>query len=103
MAEYIERNSLIIDIQSRKLADIVPNCDEPIISDALYKQGQAIKKIITEFPTADVGEVVRCKDCIYWECRGYNGRCEAYHNGLIRDYTNYDDFCSYGEKRSEEE
>lgn len=52
---------------------------------------------------ANFVEVVRCKDCVYWECRGYDGRCEAYHNGLIRDYTNYDDFCSYGEKRSEEE
>jgi hypothetical protein len=52
---------------------------------------------------ANFVEVVRCKDCVYWEGRGYDGRCEAYHNGLIRDYTNYDDYCSYGKKRSEEE
>ena len=52
-------------------------------------------------PKADYAPVVRCKDCIYWDGRGYDGRCEGYHNGLIRDYTNYDDFCSYGEKESE--
>ena len=63
MAEYIERENLIMDIQSRKLAEIVPNCNEPEIAEATYKQGQAIKKIITEYPAADVVEVVRCKDC----------------------------------------
>ena len=50
-------------------------------------------------PKADYVEVVRCKDCVYWDGRGYDGRCEPYHNGLIRDYTNYDDFCSYGERK----
>lgn len=49
--------------------------------------------------TADVVEVVRCKDCIYWEGRGYDGRCEAHRNGLIMEYTNYDDFCSYGKRK----
>ena len=102
MAEYIERNSLIIDIQSRKLADIVPNCNEPIIRDALYKQGQAIKKIITEFPTADVVEVVRCKDC-----RMFVENKKAFVAYCKRELKNLcvkpDDYCSYGEKRSSEE
>ena len=56
----------------------------------------------TYVPTADVVEVVRCIDCQYWDgrgYRGYSGRCEAPINGLIRDYTNYDDFCSYGERK----
>lgn len=53
-------------------------------------------------PKADYVEVVRCRDCIYWDGRGYDGRCEGYHNGLIRDYTNYDDFCSYGERNESE-
>ena len=47
----------------------------------------------------DVVPVVRCKDCVYWDGLGYSGRCEGYHNGLMRDYTNYDDYCSYGERR----
>lgn len=49
--------------------------------------------------TIDVVEVVRCKDCVYWDGRGYDGRCEAPVNGLIREYSNYDDYCSYGERK----
>ena len=41
-------------------------------------------------PTADVVEVVRCKDC-----ESYNGhRYCNYHADPVMD----DDFCSYGEK-----
>lgn len=50
-------------------------------------------------PAADVVEVVRCKDCVYWDGRGWDGRCEPPSNGLIREYTNYDDFCSYGKRK----
>lgn len=50
---------------------------------------------------ADFVEVVRCKDCLYWDGRGYDGRCEAPNNGLIREYSIYDDFCSYGERKTE--
>ena len=57
------------------------------------------KVVIMGQPTAGVVEVVRCKDCVYWDGLGYSGRCEGYHNGLMRDYTNYDDYCSYGERQ----
>lgn len=60
---------------------------------------ESILTMICEQPTADVVEVVRCKDCVYWDGRGYDGRCEASQNGLIREYTNYDDYCSYGERK----
>lgn len=54
---------------------------------------------IAKIPAADVAPVVRCINCVYWDGRGWDGRCEAPSNGLIRDYTNYDDFCSYGERK----
>ncbi len=41
-------------------------------------------------PTADVVEVVRCKDCKYWN----NGDC--YRIELTRPT----DFCSYGERKN---
>lgn len=50
-------------------------------------------------PAADVVEVVRCRDCIYWDGEGYRGSCETPTNGITRDYTNEDDFCSYGKRR----
>ena len=49
-------------------------------------------------PAADVVEVVRCKNCAYWDRRWTTGRCESPHNGLIYDYTDEDDYCSYGKK-----
>lgn len=44
-------------------------------------------------------EVVRCKDCKFWDGEG---RCEAPENGLIREFTKPDDFCSYGERKDAE-
>lgn len=53
-------------------------------------------------PTADVVEVVRCKDCVWWEARTYGstiGRCENPHNGLVSEYSEHTDFCNYGERK----
>lgn len=47
----------------------------------------------------EVGELVRCKDCVYWkefdDCMPLVGECN-YHN---KEQMIYDDYCSYGEKR----
>lgn len=67
------------------------------VYDAISLDGMI--KALKDAPTVDAVEVVRCRDCVYWDGRGYDGRCEAPNNGLIRDYTNYDDFCSYGERK----
>jgi hypothetical protein len=48
---------------------------------------------------ADFVEAVRCKDCVYWDARITTGRCEGVRNGLIYDYTDGSDFCSYGERK----
>lgn len=50
--------------------------------------GQAI----VDAPTADVVEVVRCKDCKY---QGNDDEC---HLLSLAAYTEPDDFCSYGKK-----
>lgn len=46
-------------------------------------------------PTIDAVPVVRCRECRYWS---EDGRCDPPQNGLIREYTRPDDFCSYGEE-----
>ena len=56
---------------------------------------------IGSIPAADVGPVVRCKDCKY-SCKDGNGRsCEGYWYELSEyDVTvKDDDFCSYGERK----
>lgn len=50
------------------------------------------------FLTADVTEVVRCKDCKYLMFSDMYGECSQAHMGIVRP----DDFCSYGERKDEE-
>lgn len=54
---------------------------------------------VNRMPTADVVEVVRCKDCKYatydksidrYDCRNWGSDGD--------EYTEADDFCSYGER-----
>lgn len=52
--------------------------------------------IIDNIPTADVVEVVRCKDCKYWLEQEFKGFCSIH---FTKKFAN--DFCSYG-KRGEE-
>ena len=72
-------------------------------------------RIVRTAPTADVVEVVRCKDCKKWEqyentsgagyCHNKN-YCFTYDAMLDREFTPItmpEDFCSYGERRSENE
>ena len=62
---------------------------------------------ICSLPTADVEEVVRCKDCKHFtiEDGDYYGWCRCpriltNYNGEIYPEENF--FCSYGERRTEE-
>lgn len=42
----------------------------------------ACQDFIDELPTADVQEIVRCKDCIFWQCPKVKMA-----DGTLRDYT----------------
>lgn len=89
---YIDADALIKDLESRRLVFK----DTIRVADALRSQGRVMRKAIEEAPTADVVEVVRCKDCKYFyidnECK-----CSFGH-GLCR-LKNGNQFCSYGERR----
>ena len=53
-------------------------------------------------PTVDAVEVVRCKDCKYYEIgKDYLPYCN-HCDGGIADYPRKDDFCSYGERKDNE-
>ena len=87
MAEYIKRESAIEAIMS----------DPP---DAHYQSWYAEK--INEIPAADVDPLVRCKDCRYgdWDSKPHDAMvCMRTKDGFWRSGN---DFCSYGEKRSDE-
>lgn len=59
------------------------------------------RSCIEDVPTADAVEVVRCKDCLYWEKgKDYEPYCN--HFGNMMADTNADDFCSFGERKEGE-
>lgn len=57
------------------------------------------RKLMVDAPAADVVEVVRCKDCKYYETHQpiHKKVCEKNDGHLIP--VNPDDFCSYGERK----
>lgn len=63
----------------------------------------AILDSIDSQPTADVVEVVRCKDCIYYEPHGRLGKCTSKRHLGIKLIKKPDDFCSQGERREQNE
>lgn len=61
--------------------------------DEVYLEvGKDIREVIDDQPTADVVEVVRCKNCKY---QGNDDECPLLS---LAAYTEPDDFCSYGKK-----
>ena len=74
MGRYINREDLL-----KNLKQFAPEHLTPLIVMLIEKQ-----------PTADVVEVVRCKDCTEWDKDKYE--CSHWH-GFFED-----DFCSYGER-----
>lgn len=70
-------------------------------------------KLIDEAPTVDAVEVVRCKDCVCFQeqyhttgettgkvyCGGYCYHWD-YEQGMSPNHVDGDDFCSYGERRT---
>lgn len=61
-----------------------------------YSHRDDIIAAIAKMPTVDAVEVVRCKDCVFWDG---DRRCNGRKNGLVMEYTDEDDFCSYGERK----
>lgn len=54
--------------------------------------------VVHALPTADVVEVVRCKDCIYKEECGREVLVNEYDNDKAVDITGFLFYCSYGER-----
>jgi hypothetical protein len=62
------------------------NCED--MQDVIYK--------LRDYPSADVVEVVRCKDCKHYATDN-GGVCNKENGGLM--FSTKTDFCSYGERK----
>ena len=96
MSDLIKRQDAI-DIADR--ADYTKLAIEDVkkVTDEVVKE---LKKL----PSADVVEVVRCKDCEHWNTvvepdKAENGLCYGFKFFLF--VTSKDEFCFKGERRSE--
>lgn len=78
-----------------KIDNLKCECDAHFYGEALTDA----KSELLALPTADVVEVVRCKDCKF---RGTDDCSNSYYlecEGAYVDPMEDDDFCSYGERR----
>lgn len=79
----------------------------------IYEVGEApckscgvndMREYLEDAPTADVVEVVRCKDC-KWQDKGKN-ECESWNmcrHNVIEYFAIYDEhFCEWGERREDD-
>ena len=59
-------------------------------SEDIEDQKELATDILRDAPSTDI---VKCKECKYWD------RYQDRFCGHIAEYTNADDFCSYGEPK----
>ena len=89
MSEYIDRNELLKNIHKNPAEPHNERCSQ-------------LLEAILNAPTADVVEVVRCKDCKHFteEMIGddLEGICKSV-SGMINPVPDF--YCSYGERREE--
>ena len=95
--EYIERRALLNEIEEIRPLNWT-DTEAEITEQADFDW---FENLVKSQPTADVQEVVRCKDCRWRgteECSMYY-RCNC---GEQHTWETDNDFCSYGEKMDKE-
>lgn len=106
MARYIDADVLIKMLsnyyrQTQSLYDRIPqNGQVSRTRRALDELYRGVDVIIGRVPTADVVDVVRCKDCQHYEAdiiAGQIGYCNEHQKGMYEH-----NFCSYGERKKVE-
>lgn len=105
--DLISREALIKDGNNTRVWVTGWNENPSLAHQVLKEQGATFKKLVLEAPAVDAVEVVRCKDCKWYQ----EGKLLAPNKFCFRlkhpkedrkiGY-NYapDDFCSYGERRA---
>ncbi len=83
MSKYINADKLIKDLRD----------------NAAGHFDSVVNSIIITQPSADVVEVVRCKDCKHYTTDN-GGGCNKENGGLM--FATKTDFCSYGERKEAE-
>ena len=98
MNEYITKVKVIEAIEKAVAPEIITIGDHETIG--VFTR-ESIEQIVSNLPTADVAEVILCKDCQYYQDAKTNKKgfliCPA--SGMEISET---DYCSYGSRMSQE-
>ena len=110
MSEYIEREALLKETESRIMWGMSAQAIYEAIQDA--PTADVVPAVLLESPEIDAVPVVMCKECEYWgdedgfikngdgithaRCRVHNYVIDGRHTGWC---PKEDDFCSYGERK----
>lgn len=95
MPEYIDREKLLEDIEHTVIFTVCK-------SELAYGESRGAIKVINRIeaaPSADVVEVVRCKDCAHYGGITFGKICRRWSAFNTKNCTKPDDFCSYGIKK----
>ena len=77
--------------------------DANALVEVIRKHGclTALVRFINNVPTVDAVEVVRCRDCKHYMEHPRTKRMCCYVHLLTPHHMRNDDFCSYGERRTD--
>ncbi len=114
--DLISREALLKELEQRHLDDVFIKRGLPPMykmslecNRALKTQGDAIRDVINGLPAVDAVEVVRCKDCAYYEGGEHfpdmRFCCRLHRDDGTPARYNFapNDFCSYGETPEEKQ
>ena len=90
MTDYIKREDAI-----EKFAGVTLIEYDKTTAESPYSLSAA-EKFFADVPSADVVEVVRCKDCVYREVKGAG--MAHWFGCRIMEHNDDDWYCSYGER-----
>ena len=94
MSDLIDRKALVEDIEATVRFSVRTSPSPEV------KGAQKVIERINKARTVDAVEVVRCKDCRFYEIgKSYTPYCNNVMN--LFEEMRPDDFCSYGERRTE--
>lgn len=102
MSKYFEENTLNAHLTKMLIATALNNTEYKTYASNVYRD-IAVNRLsvwLEYAPKADVVEVVRCKDCQYWDNYDDANRCKHESGGM---WAKPNAFCSYGERREDGE
>lgn len=98
MSSYVDKDSLIKRLKNR---NYVGNCIFCDYYETCVNRKGSHKNCWKEITTSDCIEIIRCKDCKYWQDNngGYPHPECRWGRGETPDK---DDYCSYAERKDEQ-